>query len=206
MWVTSVPWVGAALAAVGLGFALAAGVPSVAYVAALIVVAGLAVAGFVGWLSPPWWFAIPALLGLACAAPVLLLLHPLRPEWWATLRDGVNGKWRRYVLVTWYPEYVREWAQRRLGDCNRCGACCKFVFQCPHYEELPGGTGKCRVFAAGSRLRPEQCARFPIDPLDLRGVADVCSYSFAPLPQRPAAGNHPAVRVDSPADVARHVV
>lgn len=131
-----------------------------------------------GRLPPPWWFAVPFLCGVAALIPLVLLLHLWRPDLWRRLRDGVNGKWRRYALVTWHPEYVRAWAERRLGECNRCGACCNFIFRCPHYEELPDGSANCRVFAAGSRLRPEQCARFPIDPIDLESVADVCSYSF----------------------------
>lgn len=186
-WVMAVPWAGATACGAGAALAAAFELPAPFYALFLAVTAGVAAAGLAGRLPPPWWFAVPFLCGLTALAPLALLLSPWRPDLWRRLREGVKGKWRRYVLISRHSEYVQAWAERRLGECKRCGACCKFIFRCPHYEELPDGRGNCRVFAAGSRLRPEQCARFPIDPIDLESVASVCSYSFPAAPAKAAA-------------------
>ncbi|PYT17501.1 MAG: hypothetical protein DMF51_02420 [Acidobacteria bacterium] len=41
------------------------------------------------------------------------------------------GKVRRFYLAHFRPAYVRESLARRLGSCDRTGACCNLMFTCP---------------------------------------------------------------------------
>lgn len=85
----------------------------------------------------------------------------------------LEGKVRRQALLANDPAYVAAMAARRTGSCNRCGACCRALFECPHYV---AGTG-CTAY----ENRPEVCRAFPIDQRDLDDFAAIgtaCSFSF----------------------------
>jgi hypothetical protein len=47
----------------------------------------------------------------------------------------------------------------RVGECNRCGACCMFLFKCPFLKSTDGDPSsfKCRVYS----IRPPQCRKYP---------------------------------------------
>jgi hypothetical protein len=85
----------------------------------------------------------------------------------------LEGKVRRQALIAADPSYVAKMVALRAGECNRCGACCRMLFDCPFYV---AGTG-CSAYDR----RSEVCRVFPIDQRDLDDVAAYggeCSYSF----------------------------
>lgn len=47
----------------------------------------------------------------------------------------------------------------RTGECNRCGACCKFLVRCPFLRpsKKDPGSFECRAYF----LRPPQCRKYP---------------------------------------------
>jgi hypothetical protein len=59
----------------------------------------------------------------------------LPPKVKAKMEQGV-GKLRRFALTTVQEEYVEDMRRRRLGECLRCGLCCRLVFECPFLQNL----------------------------------------------------------------------
>jgi hypothetical protein len=97
------------------------------------------------------------------------------------------GKLRRLWLVAFAKRKVAEKMERRRGACNRCGACCKLLFQCPAYDESDGQP-KCLIY----NDRPGVCGLFPLDEQDLRERDIVmpeqkCGFFFSddPATKRP---------------------
>jgi len=47
----------------------------------------------------------------------------------------------------------------RTGECNRCGACCRFLVKCPFLRPSKDGSGsfECKAYF----LRPLQCRKYP---------------------------------------------
>ena len=93
------------------------------------------------------------------------------------------GKLRRFYLVHLRPEYVRRSLARRVGNCNRTGACCRLMFTCPLLDErtVP-------VLCSIHESKPAVCRIFPIDERDLRDRDLVmpgksCGFSFIPETQ-----------------------
>jgi Fe-S-cluster containining protein len=85
----------------------------------------------------------------------------------------LRGKVRRAVVGAMLSEEDRAViARARHGECNRCGACCKILFQCPFLVEVEGGF-TCSVYDH----RPPSCRLFPMAPADLREV-ERCAISF----------------------------
>ena len=41
-----------------------------------------------------------------------------------------KGKIRRFILAHFRKKYVEEQKEKRLGECNRCGICCKLLVNC----------------------------------------------------------------------------
>jgi hypothetical protein len=72
------------------------------------------------------------------------------------------GKLRRFFLVGVRKKKVLDMLSRRHGACNRCGACCKLLFQCPAYDESDGEP-RCLIY----NDRPGVCGLFPLDERDL---------------------------------------
>ena len=88
------------------------------------------------------------------------------------------GKLRRAYLLYLRPGYVEQSLKRRVGECDRTGACCHLSFSCPMIrwlEKMP----ICRIYQS----RPRQCTTFPIDERDLQD-RDIlfpeasCGFSF----------------------------
>ena len=73
------------------------------------------------------------------------------------------GKFRRFYLVHFRKRYVAEQLALRQGHCNRTGACCKLLFNCPLLE-VGGENPSCTIH----RFKPRPCSTFPIDERDLR--------------------------------------
>ncbi len=83
------------------------------------------------------------------------------------------GKARRWFKTYIYTRQTVQTLSARTGECNRCGACCKIIFQCPFYLEEEG-KGSCRIY--GQHF--SQCKLFPLEPKDLIGIDDQCGYKF----------------------------
>src|SRR5258706_14814353 len=89
----------------------------------------------------------------------------------------VKGKLRRYVQANLLKQDTEALLAKRSGECNRCGACCKILFQCPFLGTDAEGQYTCKIY----EQRFAQCRLFPLHPEDLREVAE-CSYTFEPEP------------------------
>jgi hypothetical protein len=88
------------------------------------------------------------------------------------------GKLRRFYLHSLRRGYVERNIARRLGECGRCGTCCKLMFPCPRLDEKTDPT-ECRAHDN----RPNNCRYFPIDKRDLRDrdilmPGTPCGFSF----------------------------
>ncbi|OGS41912.1 MAG: hypothetical protein A3K67_01510 [Euryarchaeota archaeon RBG_16_62_10] len=80
-----------------------------------------------------------------------------------------QGKIRRFATSTLLPV-----DRSRSGQCDRCGACCKFLFRCPFLKEIDGDppTFVCRAYA----LRPPQCRKYPR--CEAEQIHQPCGYRF----------------------------
>lgn len=78
---------------------------------------------------------------------------------------------------------------RRLGECNRCGACCRsgdpyagergpgpVAGACPFYRE-EGGVGACADRSAANAYYVNGCALWPSEPAHVEPYPR-CSYTF----------------------------
>jgi len=93
------------------------------------------------------------------------------------------GKLRRFYLAHFRPSYVRESLARRVGHCNRTGACCNLMFTCPLLDRRSEPV-RCTIH----EIKPKVCRLFPIDERDLRDRDIVspdapCGFSFIPHDQ-----------------------
>ena len=98
------------------------------------------------------------------------------------------GKARRFYLAHFRPGYVRRSLARRVGQCDRTGACCRLMFTCPLLDQRSDPV-KCSIH----EVKPKVCRLFPIDERDLRDrdivSPDVpCGFSFLPADRIPAGG------------------
>lgn len=101
------------------------------------------------------------------------------------------GKLRRLYLAWLRPGYVRASLARRVGGCNRSGACCHLMFTCPLLDQRTAPV-RCSIH----EVKPRVCNLFPIDERDLRDRDIIapdtpCGFSFIPLEEvrrRGAAG------------------
>jgi hypothetical protein len=87
------------------------------------------------------------------------------------------GKVRRFVLGTVRKDYVRQQEQKREGECQRCGACCRILVECPFLVEGEPGTFSCRIHGK----KPDNCDIFPVNVEDLHDrdiVAPMQSCGF----------------------------
>ncbi|MCL4558175.1 MAG: YkgJ family cysteine cluster protein [Deltaproteobacteria bacterium] len=95
-------------------------------------------------------------------------------------RDTFSGsavlfynKIKRFFIVHLGVRHVREGLNARAGECDRCGLCCKIVFECPFLAQNEDHT-TCRIY----RFRPLQCRAFPFHERDLHDVGYRCTYRF----------------------------
>ncbi len=90
------------------------------------------------------------------------------------------GKVRRFYLAHFRPACVRESLARRVGHCNRTGACCRLMFTCPLLDQKAEPV-RCTIH----EIKPKVCRLFPIDERDLRDRDLIspdrpCGFSFVP--------------------------
>ena len=98
------------------------------------------------------------------------------------------GAARRWFLASFLPDNVLyRWKPYQRGGCNRCGLCCKLVFQCPFFVENENTTA-CMIYTTKHATPP--CLVFPIDPIDLKEVQREispapCPFHFEGEPEHP---------------------
>jgi hypothetical protein len=96
------------------------------------------------------------------------------------------GKLRRQIQHKLQPMLVANYAERRLGECKRCSACCRLPFRCPWLIEGENGNdARCRWYD----LRPTVCRLFPITQEDIEDRNRImpqspCGYSFGDKPHK----------------------
>lgn len=100
-----------------------------------------------------------------------------------TVRERLTlgwGKARRFFLAHFRPAYVRESLARRVGHCDRTGACCRLMFTCPLLDGRAEPV-RCTIH----EIKPKVCRLFPLDERDLRDRDIIspdtpCGFSFIP--------------------------
>lgn len=90
----------------------------------------------------------------------------------------LKGKLRRAYLLYFRPAYVEASLKRRVGSCDRTGACCHLMFSCPMLK-WSEQTPSCRIYSH----RMKNCTTFPIDERDLEdrdiiSPSEPCGFSF----------------------------
>ena len=92
-------------------------------------------------------------------------------SWRCELMTGslANGKTRRF-----FTSLVLPVDKSRKGECEKCGACCKFVVECPFLKYDEGGSGAtyCRIYS----IRPLQCRKYPRSKREQ--IHQPCGYRF----------------------------
>jgi Fe-S-cluster containining protein len=106
---------------------------------------------------------------------------------WTLATLQLRGKVRRFVQTSVLREQSDALLDKRQGECNRCGACCKILVRCPFLGTDADGQYTCRVYA----MRFSQCRLFPLRSADLREFGEECSYTFEAEPLLPAPGATP---------------
>ena len=66
---------------------------------------------------------------------------------------------------------IKKSVALRKGECNQCGECCKFAFECPMLFKMKGKYA-CRIY----RVRPTVCRLFPLTHHDVLTVESKCDY------------------------------
>jgi len=107
------------------------------------------------------------------------------------------GKVRRFYLAHFRPGYVRESLARRVGHCNRTGACCRLMFTCPLLDSKLQPV-RCTIH----EIKPRVCRLFPIDERDLHdrdlvSPATPCGFSFVPREEFLARGAAAVLEAES---------
>ena len=93
-------------------------------------------------------------------------------------------------------------APNRVGDCNRCGECCKLPYPCPFLRYDADGLSMCAIYT----FRPPSCRKYPRT-AEENLTPQVCGFSFEPTSQVVEVGLPkpwtPGFRRNSPPDRAR---
>ena len=69
-------------------------------------------------------------------------------------------------------------APNRVGDCNRCGECCKLPYPCPFLRYDADGLSMCAIYT----FRPPSCRKYPRT-AEENLTPQVCGFSFVPTSQ-----------------------
>lgn len=93
-------------------------------------------------------------------------IEPLR-EHTTTLLS--NGKLKRFATSLVLP--VDE---TRSGECQRCGACCKFGVVCPFLRQAEDGSNA--YYCSAYKIRPLQCRKYPRSKDEQ--IHHPCGYTF----------------------------
>ena len=93
-------------------------------------------------------------------------------------RQLIWGKIRR-TFISLFPPLARALQEKHgiSGGCRGCGASCRLLFQCPHWDDR---SNLCGIYED----RPTVCRLYPISPADIRDRNLVlkkkpCGFSFA---------------------------
>ncbi len=122
---------------------------------------------YIALILPPFFSVVFSSKGLGS--------HPGRLLIW--------GKVRR-IFISFFPP-LAHYLQARSGvsgGCDNCGASCKLLFQCPHWDDK---NSRCSIY----EFRPSVCRLFPITPADIRDRNLVnqevpCGFRFNPNVRR----------------------
>ena len=76
----------------------------------------------------------------------------------------LRGVHRRLHLNWFRPDYIRASLLHRIGECQRCGACCQLGWRCHYLQKDAKGIPSCRIHTG---RRPPNCHAFPIDQRDI---------------------------------------
>lgn len=79
-----------------------------------------------------------------------------------------DGKLTRFATSLFLPV-----SKDRTGECSRCGACCKFLVDCPFLKEVEGPE---RYRCTAYLVRPPQCRKYPRS--EKEQIHQPCGYSF----------------------------
>ncbi|MBI3544498.1 MAG: hypothetical protein HY075_14600 [Deltaproteobacteria bacterium] len=82
-------------------------------------------------------------------------------------------KIRRGYFAVFHADYVKANIQERQGECHRCGACCKLVYDCPFLGHDAHSLPYCRIYGD---LRPGACKNYPFDRVDAE--IEQCGFKF----------------------------
>jgi Fe-S-cluster containining protein len=93
---------------------------------------------------------------------------------WERVALQMKGKVRRFVQASVKGQDPEPLLEKRRGECNRCGACCKILFRCPFLGTDAEGQYTCRIYDK----RFAQCRLFPLHAADLLELGEECSYTF----------------------------
>lgn len=98
-------------------------------------------------------------------------------------RRLIWGKLRR-IGISFFPPLARSLQMHYglTGGCAHCGASCKLLFQCPHWDDK---NNRCSIY----ELRPSVCRLFPITPSDiidrnLTKTETPCGFRFNNNPRK----------------------
>ncbi|MEK7448386.1 MAG: hypothetical protein AAB019_02770 [Planctomycetota bacterium] len=97
---------------------------------------------------------------------------------WTHSFTQIWGKIRRAYLADFRPAYVKQSLANRVGECRRCGACCRLLFDC-WWLNQNCHPATCRHYT----LRSQVCRVFPINNRDLKdrdlvNPQQKCGFSF----------------------------
>lgn len=83
-------------------------------------------------------------------------------------------RWRRFYYGVFRKDYIaRSITETRTGSCNRCGSCCKLVYNCPFLGSDVYNLPYCRIYGD---LRPVNCHTYPFDKAD--SEVEICGFKF----------------------------
>lgn len=92
----------------------------------------------------------------------------------STFLAQVLRKIRRTYFSYFKTDYVRQSiAVNREGNCHRCGACCKLLYDCPFLGHDAHALPYCRIYGD---LRPMACKNYPFDRAD--SEIEQCGFKF----------------------------
>ena len=117
----------------------------------------------------------------------LELAEPTSRRGLISVTAGLKHKARR-LATSWLPI-----DDRRRGECNRCGECCKLPFPCPFLRYDDEGLSRCAVYHA----RPPSCRKYPRT-ADENVTPATCGYFFDLGRRLESADDFPAPLVREP--------
>ena len=107
---------------------------------------------------------------------------------WTLMTLQLRGKLRRFVKASVLRQDTSALVAKRRGERDRCGACCKILFNCPFLGCDAEGQYTCRIHYK----RFAQCRLYPLHAADLRELEGQCSYTFE---AEPVSASEPAPAV-----------